>query len=469
MTSDLTRKDFLKGLTASAVFAGCKAEKRYDAEVIIMGAGLSGLYAAMLLEDGGKDVRVIEAADHIGGRLKTYRHNGTHIEAGGEQIGASYARIRYAAEKLGITLSSDQGGPSSTTYHFKGQLLDLDDWGALDNHPFPERFKKSTPSAALFRAAALAQPLKSPLDWNDPKHASYDISAHLFLKKMGFNAEARTLIDHSLNANNLGSYSMMNLYRSLGLFSQSRGMGPSLYVKDGAQSLPQAMAQSLRHPVLTGQQVNEITVTPDAVMIQTLSGQSFRCKQAICSLPFGALKHVQINAPLNTVQKSAITQLPYTQILQIHGEVGIPFWEQDGLPANMWSDGPMERLFVHRTLSGEYSGLARMWINGRGAENLFHLDDAALAAQARQWLADARPSSKGQFKTIHIQRWSRHDPLSGGAYMHWAPGQIANFAPTMGQSSGRLHFCGEHLSQIHTGMEGAMESGENVAFALLDI
>jgi len=439
MTSDLTRKDFLKGLTASAAFVGCTYAKRYDAEIIIIGAGLSGLYAAMLLEEDGKDIRVIEAADHIGGRLKTYHHNGIHIEAGGEQIGASYARIRYAAEKLGIALTADQSGSPLTAYHFNGQLLNLDDWAALNNHPFPESFKKSAPSAALFRAASLAQPLTSPLDWQDPQYAPYDVSGHVFLEKMGFSPQARALIDHSLNGNSLESYSMMNLYRSLGLFSQSRGMGPSLYVKAGAQNLPQAMANSLRRPVLTGQQVSEITVTPDAVTIDTQSGQSFRCKQAICSLPFGALRHVQINAPLNPVQTSAIAQLPYTQILQIHGEVGTAFWEQDGLPANMWSDGPMERLFVHRTLSGEYSGLARMWINGHGANNLFHLDDAALAVRAKQWLADARPSSKGQFKTIHIQRWSRHDPLSGGAYMHWEPGQIANFAPHMGQSAGRLH------------------------------
>jgi len=52
--------------------------------------------------------------------------------------------------------------------------------------------------------------------------------------------------------------------------------------------------------------------------------------------------------------------------------------------------------------------------------------------------------------------------------MHWAPGQIAKWAGHMGAPAGRLSFAGEHLSHLHTGMEGAMESGENAALYLLD-
>jgi monoamine oxidase len=37
----------------------------------------------------------------------------------------------------------------------------------------------------------------------------------------------------------------------------------------------------------------------------------------------------------------------------------------------------------------------------------------------------------------------------------------------MGQSAGRIHFAGEQLSYMHTGMEGAMESGEWTAFSVM--
>ena len=40
----------------------------YDADVLVIGAGLSGLNAAMLLEEHGMKVLVIEGRDRVGGR-----------------------------------------------------------------------------------------------------------------------------------------------------------------------------------------------------------------------------------------------------------------------------------------------------------------------------------------------------------------------------------------------------------------
>lgn len=52
--------------------------------------------------------------------------------------------------------------------------------------------------------------------------------------------------------------------------------------------------------------------------------------------------------------------------------------------------------------------------------------------------------------------------------MHWAPGQIKAWAKTMALPSGRIHFAGEHTSFLHTGMEGAMESGERAAIEIFE-
>ena len=38
----------------------------------------------------------------------------------------------------------------------------------------------------------------------------------------------------------------------------------------------------------------------------------------------------------------------------------------------------------------------------------------------------------------------------------------------MGAPLGRVHFAGEHLSYLHTGMEGAMEAGQNAADAVIE-
>ena len=38
----------------------------------------------------------------------------------------------------------------------------------------------------------------------------------------------------------------------------------------------------------------------------------------------------------------------------------------------------------------------------------------------------------------------------------------------LGRAHGRLHFCGEHLATTSRGMEGAMESAEEAAAAILE-
>ena len=44
-------------------------------DVVVIGAGLSGLIAARTLKRQGKTVRVLEAKDHIGGRVEGWSIN----------------------------------------------------------------------------------------------------------------------------------------------------------------------------------------------------------------------------------------------------------------------------------------------------------------------------------------------------------------------------------------------------------
>ena len=327
-------------------------------------------------------------------------------------------------------------------------------------------FKGASPGAALFGLAGRDNPLSSAGDWRSAAHKAKDISAEAFLQSKGMTPQALAYVDQTLNANALSSYSMMNLYRSLFLYRQSSNMGPSVYVEGGVQKLMDSMGQGLN--IKTNTKIKAITVEPDGVMIEADNGKTFRAENCICALPFGALRKVKINASLGTAQREAITDLPYTQIMQLHFETEKEYWKDDGLPADMWTDGPFERVFANQNLNGDMTGLCRIWINGTGADTLAGKSDRDLMSQAQNWIDKNRPSM-GKINVYKIQRWNRENSLAGGAYMHWAPGQIIPWAETMGEPAGRLHFCGEHLSHLHTGMEGAMESAENAAFRLLDV
>ncbi|ONI86794.1 amine oxidase [Saccharothrix sp. ALI-22-I] len=57
-----------------------------DVDVAVIGAGIAGLAAAHELARAGRQVRVFEAADHVGGRMATRRISGFVVDTGAEQI-----------------------------------------------------------------------------------------------------------------------------------------------------------------------------------------------------------------------------------------------------------------------------------------------------------------------------------------------------------------------------------------------
>jgi oxygen-dependent protoporphyrinogen oxidase len=57
-----------------------------DLDVAIVGAGIAGLSLAHRLSRTGLSVRVLEAGDHVGGRMACFRHEGYTVDTGAEQI-----------------------------------------------------------------------------------------------------------------------------------------------------------------------------------------------------------------------------------------------------------------------------------------------------------------------------------------------------------------------------------------------
>ena len=70
-----------------------RATTAADTDVLVIGAGLSGLHAALLLEENGARVQVIEARDRIGGRVHSLFHLPGAPEVGGNSFGGAYGRV----------------------------------------------------------------------------------------------------------------------------------------------------------------------------------------------------------------------------------------------------------------------------------------------------------------------------------------------------------------------------------------
>lgn len=59
-----------------------------DLDVVVVGAGPAGLSLAHRLAGTGLSVQVLEANDHVGGRMACFRHDGYTVDTGAEQVPA---------------------------------------------------------------------------------------------------------------------------------------------------------------------------------------------------------------------------------------------------------------------------------------------------------------------------------------------------------------------------------------------
>lgn len=466
-----TRRAVLAGLAASSLAAPALAQgPRKGPDVIVLGAGLAGLHAARLLEAEGMTVQVYEASNRAGGRMLTLDDLPGTPESGGAQVGGGYARIRATCHELGVGLRDlfgDEAMPDGLLCLKSGNIRTRE-WGAWAGNPFPETYKRTPPTAALFRvASAQPNPFVALDDWIRAL-AEVDVSADAFLAGRGFDAEARRLSDIAINANAATTYSMVNVYRSLLLFGQEAGLGRTQGIAGGSMRLPEAMARSLKTPVRYNARATAIRVNRSGVEVRFAGARPVRASFVVCALPLPVVRRMRIEAPFAPAQREAIQRAAYTQIIQAHVESSRPWWETDGLPPGMWVDGPIERVFAQTDGAGKLTGMQLVWMNGLGAMAQAGKSDEDIAGLVTAELARIRPASAGLTTVRRIVRWTESNPLAGGGYMHYEPGQVGRWASVLPQPAGRLYLAGEHLSRLHTGMEGAMESAENAVLALLE-
>ncbi|MEU2558130.1 NAD(P)/FAD-dependent oxidoreductase [Streptomyces longispororuber] len=72
-------------------------EPAHHADVVIVGAGVSGLSAAQELTRAGVTTVVLEAAPHVGGRMSTEKVDGFRLDRIGQLLSTSYPELRHVS------------------------------------------------------------------------------------------------------------------------------------------------------------------------------------------------------------------------------------------------------------------------------------------------------------------------------------------------------------------------------------
>lgn len=131
--------------------------------VIVIGSGMAGLAAAFRLRQAGLDVKVLEAAHAVGGKLRSKMRDGFVIDQGAFFLPSTYRHMLALATEAGFADQIDAGG-SLLAVARDGELHDIDPAHAL-------RDLLRTP---LFSAGAKLSMLKLAREHGNIKRADYE-------------------------------------------------------------------------------------------------------------------------------------------------------------------------------------------------------------------------------------------------------------------------------------------------------
>jgi len=478
--SDVTRRTALKGIGATAVAALAPVRLRAQSEhVIVIGAGLAGLYAAMLLEEEEVKVTLLEATDRIGGRVITLDDVPGNPEAGFSTIGGLYSRTFDLCTRLEIPLEKvefasqypvdpKERRPENMLY-INGQTILPSDWPTSPLNPFPAEDKEQLPATALAALLLRDNPLGGLEDWLKPEFFELDISLHEYLKPKGLSEEAVRLMDVANMNGGLKNHSTLNEMRILHWikFGANADTENSRSIVGGMETLPKKMAARLKTEVRFNKVVVQISSTDSDVEVFCVDGSTYKADRVITTLPYCVLRDVTIDPTPPPAQLAAIGQLPSSNNLQIYLFPEKPYyWEEDGLPARMWTDTPLDNVSALKNAqTGETTSIICQ-INSGEAQRYSLMSEAEIGAYALRWFEKVRPASKGKLRVVKIVDKTRY-PYERGCWSYWRPGQVRQFGREMRKPWKHIHFAGDGTAVLNRGAEAAFESGERAAVEVL--
>jgi glycine/D-amino acid oxidase-like deaminating enzyme len=249
-----------------------------ETDVVIAGAGLAGLSAALELTRAGVDVLLLEASDRPGGRVATDLVDGFRLDRGFQLINPSYPRLRRLAARGALDLD-----------RLQLQSFDAGVRVALDGRHAVLADPRRSPRDLL---ASIIAPLGSPVEkakfaaWalrcatSKPSKllASADEPYGAALRRAGIGGALRSSVLEPFLAGVLGEDSQQSSAHFVSLLIRAFVRGTPGVPAWGMQALPAQLAAALPEGTLrTGVRVDSVagsavhtasgTVTARAVLI----------------------------------------------------------------------------------------------------------------------------------------------------------------------------------------------------------
>ncbi len=475
----INRREFLLLSSAALLPARVNGGGKLKNRVIVAGGGLAGLSAAFELAKRGYRVTVIEGRNRIGGRVFTLKEpfaDRQFVELGGELVGDGYKRMLGYAEKFGVhyeevpseietsgSVSSLQSG-TGTTAILKNVLYPIG--SILEPHPYglTGDEAKVLPPALLSR---FIRQMVRDAAVDPAKIAELDkLSLAAYLRMKSASETAIRLMNISLNYNSIETVSAGSICFEAQR-RQSAGTKANR-ITNGNSEIPRALAANAKRlgvRFLTESKITKISHTPLKARVSFIGKygklETIEADRVVCTIPFSVLREVEFSPPMPDPKMKAIKDLSYTHITKVYFQGSRFEWDRRNIGSSVWTDTPLERIFMAAGTRGDANGIFTGWMDGEGADVADRLPDDARQAWARTEFERCLPFMKGSIDRTATKSWAL-DEFARGSYSHFTRGQFGELKPHIKTSVGVIHFAGEHTAEFAPGMEGALESAERV-------
>jgi len=483
MSTLLTRRHFVAGAGLAAAAVSTRAwsvEGGFD--VVIIGAGLAGMNAAMLLSELGANVVVLESEPRPGGRCRTMDEWYLAPDLGGAQIGRDYARVLDTAAKLAVKLGPGAHINAPYSFVLDDTLIAAQDWESSPLNRTIGEERAIAPHTLGGHYVEARTPFTAIDGWLQPEAANYDLSLAQWLARQGASAAAQQIIRASIGRP-LETLSVLRMMQEAtrsriglakidaellkGKDQYERAGITSQHVVGGTSRLTDAMAATLGERLRTSERVTTIDMDARGCTVRCAGGRRYRAQYVLAALPFSVLRRIDIRPGLRGAQAEAVRGMPYGNQSQVWLRLREPYWEKDGLDASMWTNGAFNLIRQQIEFDGSRELISALAFS----DNAVRLDAMPHAERGRFAIAEIeriRPATSGVLEFVGAHSWLQVEGARGCSYQ-MTPGRAFDWTHAMGKPHERLWFAGEHLRQLEVGMEAAMESGERAGRGIAEL
>lgn len=302
-------------------------------KIVIVGAGMAGLTAGLLLKEAGHDVTILEGQNRVGGRILTYRGFAGNMygEFGAMRFPHQHPLVQWLIQdKFKLKTKPFAMYDEDTFIYLQGKAVRRAEF-SIDMFDF-ELLPHEADKAPHELLRHTVQPLVDIMENEDEATAwrrllkEYDRYSLLgYLKERNVSDGALSMLGPLFNLEGRYHFSLVEWFSHY----YEDVFGDLSYIVDGADSLPKAFEPYLMDDIRFGAQVHAIDQTDKKVHVHfrvNRRSQSITADECIVTAPLSGLRHMEIQG-LNPDKWYAIRNSYYGRAHKLFMQFSERWWE----------------------------------------------------------------------------------------------------------------------------------------------